>query len=437
MTNSWKFNAIFILIMWINITKECLVLYPVKKIWIYEEQEARAKRTQKFFAELRKNRTSLYEEEQEIRAEEPDFFAGSEITEPLLEDNILDKNIALGEEEYPEYPPPQADSDYDFSEIESATGNTLQLEKEDYYGEEYEDYHEKYFPLETREKRDTAEILHGVLNAGEKLLNGNMVGSLTSFLTTLAKPIYSYFIKSDNDHAMTRFTHRVVPETGFGSSPKAIEISRAAREGNGEEVWHRLSADPRQWNPRSLYKNDRFHQSDIHRECRRNLPLIDRNLKNRLREVSLLMTSLVTSLHDTTVADLNKGFKEATAKFDKITETTDKILKSTSSDKDAKTVIDLMENTAKMMIEVAGGVADNTWTITDISMAGVTILFTGILTILLIKVIRDNKVITEENKLILDEIKKLQLPESGQDRNQEDQTLRNTVMIAVAEAMEV
>jgi len=69
-------------------------------------------------------------------------------------------------------------------------------------------------------------------------------------------------------------------------------------------------------------------------------------------------------------------------------------------------------------------------------MAGVTILFTGILTILLIKVIRDNKVITEENKLILEEIKKLQLPESGQDRNQEDQTLRNTVMIAVAEAME-
>ena len=156
MTDSWKFNVIFILIMWINITKECMVLYPVKKIWIYEEQEARAKRTQKYFAELRKNRTSLYEEEQEIRAEEPDFFAGSEITKPLLEDNIQDKDIALGEEEYPEYPPPQTDVDYDFSEIESATGNTLQLEKEDYYGEEYEEYHEKYFPLETREKRDTA-----------------------------------------------------------------------------------------------------------------------------------------------------------------------------------------------------------------------------------------------------------------------------------------
>ena len=256
MTSPWKFNVIFILIMWINITMECLVLYPVKKIWIYEEQEAAAKRTQKFFAELRKNRTSLYEEEQELREKEPDFFAGSEITEPLPEENILDKKISLNEEEYPEYPPPQADSDYDYSEFESATGNTLQIEKEDYYGEEYEDYHEKYFPIETREKRDTAEVLQGVFDAGEKLLNGNMVGSLTSFLTTLAKPIYSYFIKSDNDHAMTRFTHRVVPETGFGSSPKAVEISRAAREGNGEEVWHRLSADPRQWNPRSLYKND-------------------------------------------------------------------------------------------------------------------------------------------------------------------------------------
>ena len=264
---------------------------------------------------------------------------------------------------------------------------------------------------------------------------------MTKFLMSLAKPVFSYFIKSNNDHAMTKFTHRVLPETGFSNSPKAVEISRAAREGNGEEVWHRLSADPRQWNPRSLYKNDCFHQSDLHCECRRNLPLFDRNLKNRLREVSLLVTSLVTSLHDTTVADLNKGFKEATAHFNKISETTNKILKTASSDEDTKTVIELMENTAKVMMEIAGDMADNTWTIADLSMAGVTILFTGVLTILLIKIIRDNKSITDDNKLILDEIKKLRIlnniPEqvNGQERIYEDQNLKDAIMVAVTEAM--
>ena len=211
---------------------------------------------QKVLEELHENKTALYEEERRLRADEPDFFSGDDITELLPEENILDKKLPLKDEEYPEYPPPQADPDYDYSEFEPDTINSSEIEDEDYQGEEYEDYYEEYFPAETRDKRDAAEVLEGVFEAGGKLLNGNMVGSLTTFLKTLAKPVFSYFIKSDNDHAMTKFTHRVLPETGFSSSPKAIEISRAAREGNGEEVWHRLSADPRQWNPRSLYKND-------------------------------------------------------------------------------------------------------------------------------------------------------------------------------------
>ena len=412
------------------------MLYRTDKIEDYQRHVREMKEIQEILEELHENKTALYEEEQRLRANEPEFFSETDVTELLQEDEekLLSSDNLLMDEDYPVYPPPEEDTEYEEFEL-IETNSTVD---EDYYGEDYEDYYGEYFPAEVREKRDTAAVMEGLFETGGKLLSGNVVGSLTTFLKTLATPIFSYFIKSDNDHAMSKFTHRVLPETGFSGSSKAIEISRAAREGNGEEVWHRMSSNPRQWNPRSLYRNDRFHQSEIHRECRRNLPLYDRNLKNRLKEVSLLVTSLVTSLHDTTVADLNRGFKEATKNFDKIAETTSKILKTASSDKDAKTVIGLMENTAKFMVEIAEEMSDNTWTIADLTLAGVTVLFIGVIIILMVKIIHDNRSITEGNKQILEELRKLQEPNNGQsaEKNHEESTMRNAIRIAVTEAME-
>ena len=128
-----------------------------------------------------------------------------------------------------------------------------------------------------------------------------MVGSITSFLKTLAKPVFHYFIKSDNDKAMTKFTHRLLPETGFKGSSNALVISKAARQGDGERVWSTIAENSQTWNPRSNFKNDKYHQNNIHLECRRNIPIIDKNLVNRLKSVSLMLTSLMTSLHDTTI----------------------------------------------------------------------------------------------------------------------------------------
>ena len=54
--------------------------------------------------------------------------------------------------------------------------------------------------------------------------------------------------------------------------------------------------------------------------------MVDDALKERLKSVSLVVTTLLTSLHDTTTENLNKGFKVATDNLDKLANTTERIM---------------------------------------------------------------------------------------------------------------
>merc|ERR1712121_619400 len=123
--------------------------------------------------------------------------------------------------DYPEFPAIENDEDYDYSEFENVTiqGPADDEEEDVYNDEKYEEFYGEYFPNEKRDKRDATEVIDGLVDSGEKLLSGNMVGSITTFLKTLAKPIFHYFVKSDNDNAMTKFTHRMLPETGSNTRP--------------------------------------------------------------------------------------------------------------------------------------------------------------------------------------------------------------------------
>ena len=77
------------------------------------------------------------------------------------------------------------------------------------------------------------------------------------------------------------------------------------------------------WNPEQNFRNP---DNKIYFQCRKNVKLIDDALKERLKSVSLVVTTLLTSLHDTTTENLNKGFKVATDKLDSLAKTTERIL---------------------------------------------------------------------------------------------------------------
>ena len=56
--------------------------------------------------------------------------------------------------------------------------------------------------------------------------------------------------------------------------------------------------------------------------------IIDEAFKERLKSVGLIVANLLISLHDTSMEGMNKGFKIATDKFEKVINASEKIIKS-------------------------------------------------------------------------------------------------------------
>merc|ERR1712240_444096 len=121
-------------------------------------------------------------------------------------------------------------------------------------GPEFDDFYGEFYPKEYRAKRDAAgDFLGGILQTGEKLLEGNIGGLITTFLKTVARPIYHYFIQSDNDPAMEKFTNRFVPQTSFQGASNAIVMQGAVEAGDGGRVWDTMNYNSEEWNPRSSW----------------------------------------------------------------------------------------------------------------------------------------------------------------------------------------
>merc|ERR1711873_319952 len=133
---------------------------------------------------------------------------------------------------------------------------------------------------------------------------GNIGGSISSFLKTVARPIYHYFIQSDNDPAMEKFTNRFVPETNFHGASNSVIMQGAIEAGDGGRVRDTMNYNSEEWNPRSSWTHikDRSQSEKL---------AFNKTISRRLKDVSLVITTLSTSLHDTTVEGMNKGFEAA------------------------------------------------------------------------------------------------------------------------------
>ena len=134
-------------------------------------------------------------------------------------------------------------------------------------------------------------------------------------LKTITKPVYNWVIGTHNDDAMKQFITRMLLETKFRGHPEQYKIASHTQEGDGAAVWTTLSQNSLKWNLEQNFEDD---SNKIHIQCRKNVKLIDETFKECLKSVSLVITSLLTSLHDTAVDGLNKGFKVASDKFEKI-----------------------------------------------------------------------------------------------------------------------
>ena len=182
-------------------------------------------------------------------------------------------------------------------------------------GPEFDEFYGEFCPKGYRTKRDaTGDFLGGMVETGTNLLMGNIGGSITSFLKTVARPIYHYFIQSDNDPAMEKFTNRFVPETNFHGASNSVIMQGAVEAGDGGRVWDTMNYNSEEWNPRSSWTHIKDRSPSEKNAFKKEIPAIlavDKTISRRLKDVSLVITTLSTSLHDTTVEGMNKGFESA------------------------------------------------------------------------------------------------------------------------------
>ena len=200
---------------------------------------------------------------------------------------------------------------------------------------------------------------------------------------------------------MARFTSRLLPETDYKDTPQAHLITKAAQQGDGEGVWHQMSSKVKVFNPRSNFVHDEYHQNPTHIECRRNVPMIDRNQVRRLKSVTMMISNLVTALHDTTIADLNIGFEKASKQFQEIKKTNSKILNATISNVQSDLVIELLKEAVDIVDNIQEDSMNKNDEIIIVGLLGVVITSIFLLGGVMISHIRKSNHEMKEMKALL------------------------------------
>ena len=147
----------------------------------------------------------------------------------------------------------------------------------------------------------------------------------------------------------------------------------------------------------------------------------------------------MTSLHDTTISDLNNGFKEASCHFKKLMEDTKHILEASSNTHNIEVILKMLKDTAAIMENVMEILVDDSLTVTGLAVAGAIIFLIILQAAVIIKLNRDIKINVMEMNAKIQEIEKQKDQGDKLERIIEnlDKDLRNTVIHAVNQAVEV
>merc|ERR1712240_574193 len=114
-------------------------------------------------------------------------------------------------------------------------------------------------------------------------------------------------------------------------------------------VWETMHQNLEAWNPRSCWNHLKDRSQAEKLAFKKYIPTIlavDKTISKRLKDISLVITTLSTSLHDTMVEGMNKGFKTASESLKDLNDDHSDLLKVLSS------IFDVLENdiTADMKI---------------------------------------------------------------------------------------
>merc|ERR1712115_638655 len=128
-----------------------------------------------------------------------------------------------------------------------------------------------------------------------------------------------------------------------------LRMIGAAEEGDGAMVWEMMHQNTEAWNPRSSWNHLKDRSQAEKLAFKKYIPTIlavDKTISKRLKDISLVITTLSTSLHDTMIEGMNKGFKSASGAFKDLNEDHKDLIKLLG------TIFDVLEDdiTANMKI---------------------------------------------------------------------------------------
>merc|ERR1712240_531979 len=232
--------------------------------------------------------------------------------------------------------------------------------------------------------------------------------------------------------AIEKFTNRFVPETSLHGASNAIIMEGAVEASDGGRVWDTMKYSAEAWNPRSSWTHikDRSHSEKI--AFKKEIPAIlaiDKTITRRLKDVSLVITTLATSLHDTPVEGMNIGFKTAS-----------EILKSMEEDNRSivgllKTLVEVIESDIPTDLEIA---VITVIVVLIILQLGVSLWQTKATQLQIQSVVQDmSQQLEELQQAIKDaEVKEAKMKKQLEDIVQDKKQLENEFTVAIAQAIE-
>merc|ERR1712240_91644 len=202
--------------------------------------------------------------------------------------------------------------------------------------------------------------------------------------------------------------------------------------GDGGRVWDTMKYSSEAWNPRSSWTHIKDRSQSEKIAFKKEIPAIlaiDKTITRRLKDVSLVITTLATSLHDTLVEGMNTGFKTAS-----------EILMNMEDDNRSivgllKTLVEVIESDMPTDLEIA---AITVIVILIILQLGIGFWQTKATQSQIESVVQDmGKQLEKLQQVIKDaEVKEAKMKKQLEEIVQDKKQLENEFTVAIAQAIE-
>ena len=107
---------------------------------------------------------------------------------------------------------------------------------------------------------------------------------MKDFMFSITSPILKSLSNNHNVHVLKGLSRRLLPQTGFGTYARGIEIMEAVEDGDFRRALDKMAAHRRKFQVDGLWKlQDTERIGEVYRQCRKTLWHIDTLLTERLK----------------------------------------------------------------------------------------------------------------------------------------------------------